>query len=230
MKLIVAKNITSSIITALESHGFDLVFTKENTNLLPGLTMHPDMQAAKVGNTLICDKALYGYYMDALSESGCTVVCGETKCRCNYPEDVAYNVKVMGDYVFHNFKHTDKKLLEYIEYKNKLDVNQGYSGCSICNVCENALITADTGIDRTAKKAGISSLLISPGHIALEGFDYGFIGGASFEYDGKVYFFGDVTCHPDYKKIKDFITLNNKEIVCLTKEYLTDYGSAIAFD
>ena len=84
-----------------------------------------------------------------------------------------------------------------------INVNQGYAKCS-CAACSSGVITADDSIFKTLCKQGINSLKITPGHVTLTGYDYGFIGGASGVIDGKLTFFGDVSKHPDFSKIKEF--------------------------
>ena len=230
MKLIVAENIPRNIQKALEKENFNLIFTPANINLLSGLEYHPDMQIAKVCGKYICDKSLYTYYRHALGSRASSLHCGDFICKSNYPQDVAYNVKVIKDKIIHNFKYTDSCLLKMSDRLTRVNVTQGYSGCSICSVGENALITADKIIAQKAEEQGIDALLISPGHILLPGFDSGFIGGASFSFNDKVYFFGNATLHPDWSKIADFFHSHKVNTVMLSQDALCDYGSAITID
>ena len=92
----------------------------------------------------------------------------------------------------------------------------------------NSIITSDEGIYKEVIKHGIDCLLIQKGHIDLFELNYGFIGGCSgLISKNKIAFLGDITKHPDYIKIKEFLTNKNKEIVCLSKENLLDLGSII---
>ena len=70
-------------------------------------------------------------------------------------------------------------------------------------------------------------LLIEKGHIELPGFDYGFIGGASFVYEDKVIFFGNIERHPDFENIKDFIEATEYELIYNNSIPLTDIGGAV---
>ena len=230
MKLIVAANISEDIKRKLKKENFQLIYTFKNTNLLPGLEYHADMQIAKVCGKYICDKSLISFYKEALGDSADSLVCGDFVCSSNYPKDIAYNIKVLGNNIIHNFKHTDSCVKKIASGMTQIDVAQGYSGCSICSVGDNALITADSVIAKKALSRGIDVLLISPGHISLPGFDYGFIGGASFFCKNTLYFFGDATCHPDWKKIYSFCSNQNVNILNLSDEPLCDYGSAITVD
>ena len=123
-----------------------------------------------------------------------------------------------------------KEILQYCRENNieTVNVNQGYTRCSALVVNDKAVITADKSIEKGMKNNGVEVLLISAGNIVLEGFDYGFIGGASFSDNNTIYFFGDITKHLDYYKIKEFTSKHNSiiEILCKTQP-LTDIGGAV---
>ncbi len=230
MKLIVAANISENIKRKLKKENFELIYTFKNTNLLSGLEYHADMQIAKLCGKYICDKNLSSFYKEAFGDRADLLVCGDFACSSNYPKDIAYNIKVLGSNIIHNFKYTDTCVLKMATGMTRIDVPQGYSGCSICSLGDNALITSDSIIAKKALSRGIEVLSISPGHIILPGFDYGFIGGASFFYKNTLYFFGDATMHPDWKKIYSFCSKQNVSIMNLSDEPLWDYGSAITVD
>ncbi len=229
MNIIIAGNISQSIITELSKCGFKLHYAPENPRVLKGLGFHPDMQIAGVGSTFVCEPSMYCYYNSIFAHTPAKLVCGKASLQCNYPKDIAYNIKVIGNTVFHKFAHTDSVLSRLFSGMTMIDVSQGYSGCSICKVSDSAIITSDKGIHEKAQESGISSLLIRNGCIELEHFDYGFIGGASFFCDDTVYFFGDVSHHPDYDNIESFCRSAGSSIVTLGEDPLTDYGGAITF-
>ena len=158
------------------------------------------------------------------------VIKGDKYIEKKYPYNIHYNICIFGKYALHNFKYTESNILKYIEDNNliKINLKQGYSKCSICIVDENSIITSDKGIYNTVKEYNIDCLLIDEGHIDLFDLNYGFIGGCSgLISKNKIAFLGDITKHPDYIKIKEFLTNKNKEIVCLSKENLLDLGSII---
>ena len=64
----------------------------------------------------------------------------------------------------------------------QISSRQGYSRCSVCVVSDNAIITADEGICRSAEAHGVDVLKIRPGYIDPPGFDYGFIGGQASKF------------------------------------------------
>jgi len=108
-------------------------------------------------------------------------------------------------------------------------VNQGYTKCSVLPIGNHALITSDASIATAAKACEIDVLQICESHISLSGYDYGFIGGcASFAPRGEmntVFFCGDLSTHPDAKKIECFCTTHNLSIVNLSDSSLCDIGT-----
>ena len=230
MKAMVAGNIDKKIISSLENIGFELIFTKPQNSVLDGLKYHPDMQIARLGNDVICAPQNFDYYESFIQREGLNPVKGKTELKSNYPGDIAYNISVVSNYVFHNTKYTDCEIIKHLGNREMINVRQGYSGCSVCNVGSDALITADMSIYKASENKGIDALIISPGNILLEGFDYGFIGGASFCYNRTVYFFGKISKHPDYIKIRTFCENRGFGICELSDGILSDYGSLIILD
>ena len=102
--LIVAGNFPFELKSFLNDAGFTLAYTPCNTNVLDGLGFHPDMQAVVIGGRLICAPEVYDYYKTLGKEHKIPVICGRTALSGNYPKDIAYNIKVVGESVFHNFK------------------------------------------------------------------------------------------------------------------------------
>jgi hypothetical protein len=94
-------------------------------------------------------------------------------------------------------------------------------------VSENAVITADKGLAGKIDNADV--LLIREGYIALDGYNYGFIGGASFNFGGKLFFFGDISKHADYRQIIAFCERHDTAVISLSDDLLYDYGSIIIF-
>jgi len=136
----------------------------------------------------------------------------------------------VGDYAIHNFKYTDKKIMEFIDNKGlkKINVEQGYTKCSICVVDDNSVIISDKGIYNKLDETEIDCLLIETGYIELFDMNYGFIGGCSgLISNDKIAFFGDVRKHPSYNDIKIFLDGKDKEIVVLGEESLLDLGSLV---
>lgn len=171
-------------------------------NLQPQVSSHPDMTITPISDVFVCCPESFDYYKEYLGEK---LIKGETRLSSHYPNDIAYNVLIYKEFAFGKINFLDPVVKEVLKEKNieLIDVNQGYAKCSSA-VAKNGVITADKGIYETLVKNNINALKINEGYVKLTGYDYGFIGGASGIIDGKLTFFGDVTLHPDFLKIKDF--------------------------
>lgn len=125
-----------------------------------------------------------------------------------YPRNIPFNALCLDKYFVHNLKYTNERLLKCAEEYGLLPVNvkQGYTKCSCVAVDGKSVITADEGIYSELSALGdVDVLKIHPGYVALQGFEYGFLGGASGRVGDTVYFSGDITQHPDYDEINAFI-------------------------
>lgn len=147
-----------------------------------------------------------------------------------YPHDVRLNCTIIGNYIICNTKTISKDILKAAESSGLtvINVNQGYSRCSVCVVDENSIITDDESIFRAAGNFLNDTLLISKGSIELNGYDYGFIGGCCGKIDkNKIAFNGAIESHKDYYKITDFLNKKNIECIELCSEPLYDIGGII---
>ena len=146
-----------------------------------------------------------------------------------YPNDVQLNACIVGNNVILNEKYVSREILNHLEAGkwNIIDVNQGYAKCSTLVIDDNSIITSDTGIYKAAQANGIDSLVICPGYISLEGYDYGFIGGSGFVYDDTVYFTGILNNHPNMVDITQFVTNKGLTIKTLTNRQIFDIGGVV---
>ena len=147
-----------------------------------------------------------------------------------YPLNISLNCAVVGKNIICNEKYTCKTVLEILkklDYKI-INVNQGYAKCSTCIVSDNAIITEDESIATECSKVGIDVLKISKGHVKLNGYDYGFIGGCSGLIESDLLVFnGCIEKHPDYKYIYDFCKKHGVCVLSLNNEPLYDVGSIV---
>ena len=200
-------------------------------NLPEPVASHPDMLLFFAPDAIFCTKSYYEIATRELDEIssvyGAPILHIQKEYQNKYPHDVLLNALPLGKHLFCNTKTVAQELLALgLEPSH---VNQGYTKCSSLPLGNNALITSDASIAECAKKRGIDVLQIREGDIALSGYDYGFIGGcASFAPRGginTVFFCGDLSGHPDYKKINCFSQANNLSIVSLSNIGLCDVGT-----
>lgn len=148
-----------------------------------------------------------------------------------YPECVKLNGLFLQNRLFCKSSSLDNSVKEYCKENNIkiINVNQGYSRCSTAIIGNKAAITSDPSIYNALKKEGIEALKINPGHIVINGYDYGFIGGASINLDeNRIAFFGDISLHPDYPLIENFCKSQNVRIISLCKGVVpVDIGGAV---
>lgn len=197
------------------------------------VSAHPDMVLFSVEKgSLICAEEVYDDYKKMLSPFGIKLVQGAAVLSRDYPKDIAYNVLHTSCGAFAKFDSTDKQIIDLLDRLkiSKTSVRQGYARCSTVSFGD-ALISADPGIIEAGKNAGLSTLFITPGNVLLPGYDYGFLGGASGMLSGDtVAFFGDLSLHPDGKKIRDFITEKGFFIKEVLGQPLTDIGTIFCIE
>jgi len=228
---IVDKRIPQTIEDNLNNIGVNIIKSTACSNTYDAIKYHPDISVCKLNsNNIVVAPNVYDYYKEVLKPYGFNVICGESTIKNKYPYNIHYNIVILKKFAIHNFKYTDKVILDYIEKNNieKINVSQGYCKCSICVVDNNSIITSDEGIYKEVIKYGIDCLLIEKGHIDLFELNYGFIGGCSFLLShNELAFLGNIKKHPDYDKILNFVESKNKKLISLSNDKLIDLGSII---
>jgi len=218
-------------IDALSRNGYSVLLTKKLNSVCEAISGHADIQICKVGSKYICEPTVYDYYRGLIKDE--YLIIGKKELKKEYPEDIAYNICTLDNFAIHNFKYTDTVVSEELKlnFYNLINVKQGYSKCSICKITENAFITADENIYRNAIQNNFDVLKINPGYIKLEGFEYGFLGGATGLIEKNILAVnGTLKKHPDYNNIKSFCSNYNIDILELSNETPVDIGSILKLD
>lgn len=214
------------IVDYIINAGYEIKYVYRKINSEIG--NHPDIYMCKLG--VYDDSPIF--------------VDNENLPGIKYPKDCIYNAACSGKFLIHNFDITSPALLDACGVKfsgaddNKnsemskknmipIHVKQGYTKCNTCLIDEDSIITEDKGIAYACLNHGLNVLLISKGFVKLKGFNYGFIGGASGRLGNKIIFNGDLSRHPDFLRIKDFIKSRNLEAIYFKEFPLTDIGSII---
>ncbi len=153
------------------------------------------------------------------------------KAEKKYPENILLNFLYLNGTLYGKLSAIDKNLSVYCVENNinTVNVNQGYTRCSTLVVNENAVITSDSSIEKALTENGVEVLSVSSGNIVLDGYNYGFIGGAGGNLDDNtIVFFGNIKNHPDYYHILNFCQKHNKKIISLCNQMpLTDIGGIV---
>lgn len=213
--------------------GINILSMPDNPYVDDRLSGHADLSVLHLGG----DRLLLAPYLKGssfsrqLEDRGFDIQFAAIEQSALYPNDAQMNVCILGDKVIYNPKTVPDTIVKCLTTGDRavqISSRQGYSRCSMCVVSDNAIITADEGICRSAEAHGVDVLKIRPGYIDLPGFDYGFIGGASFKIsDTKLAFTGRLDKHPDAERIIDFASLHNVDIVYITDNPAFDIGGAV---
>ena len=207
-----------------------VILTPRDPRLPEGINTHPDLVMGIIDNHLIIDGAAHPMLIQRLNQLEVPYITGSSSPHAGYPGEVPYNAVITKDSLIHHLSYTDPLLLQNAINTGKklLSVKQGYTKCSMVVVDDHAFITADKGI-YDALKDKYEVLLIREGAVALEGHEYGFLGGASGALGDTVIFHGDLSRHPDYERILHFITARGKQVKYFDHFPLTDIGSILCY-
>ncbi len=217
---------------ALKSLGVQPVYCPANPYIDKNLSSHVDLSLLHAGgNTaFLAPNLVRTAFSESLEETGFRTVFPRVKMAEAYPNDSFFNLCVLKKWFFYSPKVSEKSIVDFLTAKKlaPISVKQGYCRCSVCVVNDHSIITSDSGIRSAAAESEMDCLLISPGYVSLPGFEYGFIGGASFKLSDEILCFtGKLDGHPDKSRILDFLSFNKIKPVFLTDGPLFDIGSAV---
>lgn len=228
---IVDGRINDSLEKGIMDLGVQLIKTKAHPSLYAAVSFHPDMFIHHLGGrSIVYAPGTSESTLSELEEHGFELVRGETELGSSYPGNISYNVARIGRHAFHNTKHTDKVLRDWL-FKMDVElihVNQGYAKCAISVVDENSLITMDRGIAKIAEKKGFDVLVVEEKGILLPGLGNGFIGGSSGLIErNKWAVAGNFDTLSSSFEIKSFLGAKGIEIISLSAQQVVDVGSLI---
>lgn len=215
----------------LKSLGYKLIELKQNNNVYEEISSHVDIFACKIMNKIVLEPSVYAtlnFKIDNIEK-------GESVVASDYPKDIKYNVCVFGKFAVHNFKYTDKKVLDELNQNNYelIDVTQGYTNCSIAVIDDNSVITADKGIFNKLNHKNIDVLFLENDlDIKLLKNDKysnkkGFIGGAISKVGNNIIVFGELNIIDKNAKIKKFIKSKGLNIIDFKGYDIIDYGGIV---
>ena len=200
----------------------------------PRVASHPDMLLKAMDGRLFVTKDYYAEVKREIDliifKTALKLTLTNDKLGKEYPLDVAYNFFTLKSTIIANTAHISEEIKKYALSGGLVStsVKQGYTKCATV-VLENSVITADQGIYNAVRTLGYKALLIQSGDVALDGYSYGFIGGASGVLGTKVFFCGDIMKHRDGAKIIDFCKAQGYEVLSLSDDPLYDVGTIFFF-
>lgn len=230
--IIVDKKIRNCEEEYLKFLGYNIWKVENSNNVYDEISSHADIFFTKLNDKIVVEPTFY----DKLN-SCYECIKGNSMLREEYPFDIAYNVCQIGNNVIHNFKYTDKKVMEIIkdEKLNMININQGYSNCSIAVIDENSAIVTDKKIADILKKNNIDVLLIEDKidiKLLKNNNEYsnmsGFIGGCIARIDDKIIIFGDRKYIDRNNKIEEFVNRKKLKLVDFKNIPVVDYGGIVS--
>lgn len=223
------ERISDELISILKEHEITPVLLPPYSMLSEPVASHPDMLCFYYLNTLYTYGGYYYGNKKLFDILPCNIKIVSNEPKEDYPNDISLNAFHMGNILYGKLDCIAKEISDL--FPNKVYLKQGYSKCSSCILNSKALITADKSIRNAAEKNGIDVLAIQNGDIALNGYNYGFIGGASAMLSkNELLFFGDITKHRDHGKIIEFLKKYNINPVFAKSHSLYDYGGIIIIE
>lgn len=199
------------LVDHLTSRGHAVHLIADDPRLSPGIASHADLRMCKMG---VSGPVLR---MEGVPSPG-------------YPREAAMCALVLEGFLIHRLDVTDKNILQYCRERGfrEIHVRQGYTRCSCVPVDGRSLITADPGIlAALAAVPEIRVLRVREGRVSLPGYAQGFLGGCAGRVGDEILFNGDLTRHPDYIEIRDFIESRGLGVRFFPRYALTDIGSII---
>ncbi len=230
MAVIIDKCINPSVLRKLNELGIKYYKSANIDLLYEPVNTHPDMQIHFTDeHTAVVAPSVFEYYEKILPKC-INLIKGQSDPGSTYPRDCAYNVVRLGKKIIGNLLYADEEILKIYSQNGFefIDVRQGYTKCNLCIVDSNSVITEDEGLFRTLSKNDIDVLKLSTYEVQLRNFKNGFIGGASgFLSQGQLGFFGKISEHTEFDKIKTFISKKNIDIIELSTTKMQDFGSML---
>lgn len=220
-------NISDNIRSSIEKLDYNIILIPSYSRLPLPVSAHADM----LFYPMKCGKLLtYRDYYETNKEYFDRVlpspVLSDIIPDNSYPNDIALNALRIGDILFCKKEYTEEIIKDFGTVVN---VKQGYTRCSVCVMNRGNVITSDPGLIKIFSDNGINSYVIDNADIKIDGYNNGFIGGASFVDNNTVYFFGT----PGYRNIELIKKACNAcgcDFEFLSDDPLYDYGGAVISD
>ncbi len=214
------------IVELLNNYHVSIITPKPLDHISGAEKYHADMCLCHLGGNKFLADSGNTDMIHLMSGLGAEI----NRCEGISAEMPKLNVCFLDDKVICNVKKTDSAIIEYCNrnYIKLLHTKQSYAKCSTAIVSKNAVITSDSSIYKVCRENDIDVLKISHGHIMLEGYDYGFIGGTcGLLNKNTIVFSGNISLHKDYENIKAFAANYGVDIVSLGNEPLYDIGGIL---
>ena len=227
-KLCIVNSENKAVTDVLEQYGYVCIPTQKSECVSEPIALHADVLYLKSENNKIFVSSCQNDNIDMLKQRGYNIEA--VKLAPGYKTECLLNMIITENNVICNPKTCmDLSLLQ--SRKEIIEVKQGYTRCSTIALNSDNFITEDEGIYSVLSKKGKNCLLIEKGYVRLDGYDYGFIGGASvyLKENSTLLFSGDISVHPDFERIKIFCKNINVTTDYIDNMELTEIGGVVFF-
>ena len=225
--LLVSEDMQGEIERLLGDLGYGCVRLPKCDRLDTPVASHPDMIFYRLSDgRLLTDRGYYEKNARLLKSTGGRFAFSEKSLDKKYPADILFDAFCIGGTVYGRTESVAPEISADCEGVAR--VSQGYAKCSTLAL-DSGAVTADMGIYKALTVNGVSALLIASGGIVLEGYGYGFIGGASFfdPISRTAVFFGDPRGLESYPEIEGFLKEQGVRVLYPEGIPLTDLGGAV---
>ncbi len=214
----------------LKELGYSLIEINKNNNVYEEISSHVDIFTCKIENKLIIEPNL-----EISFPTECNIMRGKESVTSKYPNDIKYNVCIIGKKAIHNFQYADSVLKEELikQGYELINTTQGYTNCSIAVIDNNSAIVTDKGLYKILQKHNIDVLFLSyqPNIKLLTKDGYsnknGFIGGVISRIGNNIVVFGDLEKIDYNNAIKEFIISKNLNLIDFKGMDVIDYGGIV---
>lgn len=233
-KLIIDSRMRKIEKDKLKELGFNLIEIKPSENVYEEISSHVDIFTCKIGNTIVIEPSKYVQIIDKIENTNKNIKKGREKISSKYPEDIKYNVCIIGKKTIHNFEFTDLSVKEELESHGYelIPTTQGYTNCSIAVIDDNSAIVTDKGLYKILQKHNVEVICIKEPDIKLltkNGISNkkGFVGGAITRIEDNIIVTGDLRKIDIDGKIREFIERKNLKIIDFKDFDVIDYGGIL---
>jgi hypothetical protein len=226
MLIFIDKKIPEQAKEKLSKYGELIEVFSENITY-DAISGHPDIFICNYINLTILAPNAPKIIFNKFNEYKINYLTGLKNVGSKYPDTAIYNALITNNYCIHHIDITDKVVLENNSNKNFIKVKQAYTRCNLIHLKDDVYITSDEGILKTLNNKNFKVFFVDKTQISLDGFKYGFFGGASGVFEDKLFIIGNLKYLKNSHELKNFIQKSNIEIIELYDGKVYDGGGII---